>query len=410
MFWKKRKTKEEYELSKHDVQAIYRVSDILGEGNQDTSETQEAPNIEDARDYSIDKQSSANTWETESLNNSLKDDDFLKQFDNFDFENTGQVKLETTDFLAGQIDPDEVRADSTLGPLTVNKLIYCGQTKLKDLANGKNEAIIIFSNMFGLTREEIVMRGLKVLSDKDREEYEAAINKRLQGMPLQYIVGEQSFYGHKFLVSPAVLIPRPETETVVEKAIQLLSAKYIKKPRILDLCTGSGVIGITLADRFPEALVMMTDISYDAIKIANENARTNGVSKRCQCLLGNLFDAIPEYLKYNLIISNPPYITSGGIAELDTEVRDYEPRRALDGGKDGLYYIKQIINEAYKHMAADGIIGIEIGDDQGEQVKLLMQNAGAYDHITVCQDLNGRDRSVFARLNNDVLDRIEGTR
>lgn len=277
----------------------------------------------------------------------------------------------------------------------VGNLVAWGQSCLAMIENGKNEAIDIFCYVMGYTKTDIIIRKGEILSKEDAAEYERLINKRLSGTPLQYITGVQEFMGLLFRVNRNVLIPRLDTEVLAEQAVGLLKGKNWQNPKVLDMCTGSGVLGVTIAHEIEDAEVTMTDISNDALSTAMSNAQINDVHQRCTFLAGDMFKALPEDAVYNMIISNPPYIESEVIESLDVEVKDHEPRLALDGGADGLDYYRLIAIEAPAHLEAGGLLALEIGYNQGEAVKRLLEDTGCFGTVTVLKDLNGLDRVVI---------------
>ena len=195
-----------------------------------------------------------------------------------------------------------------------------------------------------------------------------------------------------FVVSSDVLIPEQDTENLVEEALRLLE----DGSRILDLCTGSGVIGVTIAYKIPEAIVTMTDLSEDAIRTAMSNAELNEVNRKCVFLQGDMFDALPADRQYDMIISNPPYIESDVIDTLSIEVREHEPKMALDGGSDGLDYYRIIAEDASSHLRSGGVLVLEIGAEQAGSVKRLLMKNKAWDNIRKIQDLAGLDRAIIA--------------
>ncbi|MBQ6314994.1 MAG: peptide chain release factor N(5)-glutamine methyltransferase [Mogibacterium sp.] len=281
---------------------------------------------------------------------------------------------------------------------TIENALKWGQATLSMIENGKNEAAMIMSYATGLTRTQLITRGKELMREEDFKVYEQRIQARLTGTPLQYILGMQEFMGIPFRVNPNVLIPRLDTEVVVEEALKLLKAKGQEwmHPEVLDLCTGSGAIGISIAYKMPEALITMTDVSQDALHTAMGNAGLNKVNKRCIFLLGDMFEALPEDKKYDMIICNPPYIESDVIDTLDVEVKDHEPRLALDGGKDGLDFYRTIADKASGHLRSGGYLVLEIGAEQAGDVKRLLGKTKAYDDIHKAKDLAGLDRVIIA--------------
>lgn len=248
----------------------------------------------------------------------------------------------------------------------------------------------------------------------------ALINERCKGRPLQYIIGTANFYGIDLAVDERVLIPRPETEVLVETALKELSSfrpdaacsegiaaarqalGVLPEPLVLDLCTGSGAIAAAVAANLPKARVIATDLSPKAFMLARANLRPY---KNVQVLRGDLFDALSglkdsssqsEHLLFDAILTNPPYIPADAIAGLAKEVRDFEPHMALDGGQDGLDIVKRIIEQAPKHLKSGGLLLMEIGDDQGADAVQIAASQGAYKEAVILKDLAGKDRILKA--------------
>ncbi len=280
--------------------------------------------------------------------------------------------------------------------MTIENALKWGQATLSMVENGRNEATTIMSYATGLTRTELITRGRELMRNEDFKEYEKRIQARLTGTPLQYILGMQEFMGLPFRVNPSVLIPRLDTEVLTEKVIDILKESDVPHPDVLDLCTGSGAIGISIASKVPNAYVTMSDASENALHTAMSNAGLNGVNRRCIFLIGDMFDALPEYKVFDLIVCNPPYIRSSEIETLSTEVKDHEPRMALDGGDDGLDYYRIIADHAGSHLRSGGILALEIGSDQAGNVKRLLMKSGSFNNIRKYKDLAGLDRVIIA--------------
>ncbi|MGX8773941.1 MAG: peptide chain release factor N(5)-glutamine methyltransferase [Bacillota bacterium] len=259
-------------------------------------------------------------------------------------------------------------------------------------------------------------------ADKEtEEEYFRLIEKRASHIPLQHITGKQEFMGFDFKVSPDVLIPRQDTEVLVTEAARILRSErqsaagarrrsrgkivglFSSPPgqEVLDLCCGSGAIGISLAKICEDVSVTATDISDAALALARENAKANRVD--IEFLKGDLFGAIDAGEKskriraYDMIISNPPYIKSSLVALLQEEVKNHEPVAALDGGSDGLDFYRRIAAEAYRYLKNDGWLMLEIGYDQGEAVRDMLMETGRFLEPEIMRDLAGRDRVVKCR-------------
>lgn len=226
------------------------------------------------------------------------------------------------------------------------------------------------------------------LPEKVWQEYEELIKKRGTHMPLQHITGEQEFMGIPFIVNDKVLIPRQDTEILVEEAMKKAKAGM----RVLDLCTGSGCIIISLLKLMPGLTGMASDLSAEALKIAEENARRQGVT--IDFRQGDLFEPVEG--SFDLIVSNPPYIPTADIQGLMEEVRIYDPMMALDGREDGLYFYRRILQEGLKYLKPGGWLTVEIGSDQGKDVSELMERAGLSE-ISIVKDLAGLDRVVKGR-------------
>ena len=220
-------------------------------------------------------------------------------------------------------------------------------------------------------------------------EYETALKKRAEHIPLQYITGETEFMGLPFKVNSSVLIPRQDTETLVEEALKLAKPNM----KVLDMCTGSGCIIISILHHRKELEGYAADISKAAVNVAKENARLNQVAVSFET--SDLFNNIKG--RYDMIVSNPPYIRTEEIAKLMPEVQLFEPYNALDGKEDGLFFYRKIIKEAEHYLNSNGYLLFEIGFDQGEEVSDLMKQAG-FENVKVVKDLTGNDRVVIGNL------------
>ena len=279
---------------------------------------------------------------------------------------------------------------------TYENALKWGQAALGMIENGHREAKIIMSYVTGLSDSEVLTRAKELMREEDFYEYEKRIMSRIEGMPLQYIVGIQQFMGLPFRVNKTVLIPRFDTEVLVEKILSIIKERGYENPDILDMCTGSGAIGISLASKVPGAKVTMTDASDEALHTAMGNAGINKVNKRCIFLVGDMFDALAESATYDIVACNPPYIPTAEIDKLAVEVRKHEPIKALDGGEDGLDYYRIIADKASSHIKSGGILALEIGYDQGKDVTKLLEKSGTYKDINIFKDLAGHDRVVIA--------------
>jgi release factor glutamine methyltransferase len=229
------------------------------------------------------------------------------------------------------------------------------------------------------------------LSKDELAAFKALIERRLAGEPTNYLTGTKEFYNRPFKVDARVLIPRPETELLVEAVLHAVPRDA--PSRVLDVCTGSGCIAISVAAERPQATVVATDLSRDACALARENAQALGVSERVSVLEGDLFSPLPPDATFRVVVSNPPYIDSGDIAGLSAEVRR-EPRLALDGGPDGLVALRRVIQGARRVLEPGGLLALEMGETQGSAVLELLRAAG-YSDARVEKDLERRERMAF---------------
>lgn len=251
----------------------------------------------------------------------------------------------------------------------------------------------------GINRGSFYADPGRELPEEQRQQYADCLKRRIQRIPLQHITGEQEFMGLSFRVNEHVLIPRQDTETLVEQALELLKEKEIPRPEreycFLDMCTGSGCILLSFLfhARYPHPVSGVgTDISEKALAVARRNAENLGV--RADFIQGDLFENVRG--KFSMILSNPPYIPTAVIETLQDEVRLYDPREALDGKEDGLYFYRRIVKESREYLLQGGYLLLEIGHDQAEAVSRLMREAG-YGSIRVKKDLAGLDRVVYGR-------------
>ena len=246
----------------------------------------------------------------------------------------------------------------------------------------------------------LILHSREEIDDKVLLASAALINERCKGRPLQYVMGAASFYGIDLAVDERVLIPRPETELLAERAIAELKERPF--PKVMDLCTGSGAIAAAVAANVPNVKVVATELSPRAFMLASVNLRPYANVK---VLHGDLFEALESKdrdpstkdIPFDAILTNPPYIPSGAIDGLAPEVKDHEPHMALDGGKDGLDIIKRIIAEAPAHLKPSGFLLMEIGDDQADAVMDLVLSSGAYRGASILKDLAQKDRMLMAR-------------
>lgn len=255
------------------------------------------------------------------------------------------------------------------------------------------DAELLLRHLLKLERAPLLARWKEVLDEKEAAHFELLLERRLAGEPVQYILGGAEFYGIALRVTRDVLIPRPETEHVVEKVIELVSR--FQKPRILDVGTGSGAIAIAIAHHCPGAAITATDVSAPALEIAGENAARAGFASRIRFLRGDLLAPVHGE-QFDVVASNPPYVATPERDTLAVEVRDYEPGIALFAGDDGLAVYRRLIPAARVALVPGGFLVLEIGYGQAEKVAVLLL-ADGFDSIEFTPDLQGIPRVASAR-------------
>ena len=278
--------------------------------------------------------------------------------------------------------------------LTLHEMISQGQSRLVSCnkADANIDAELIALHILGYTKLERILNSQELISKENTDKYWEYIEKRCSGVPLQYISNEQEFMGLSFYVDENVLIPRQDTETLVEKLIEISKGRQFKN--IIEVGVGSGCISISLAKFIPDAHIVGIDISPNALEIAKKNSRTNKVESRIKWVEADILSNYEFDGKVDLIVSNPPYITTKDCGELEEDVKDHEPMLALDGGEDGLKFYREITKQAKKHLLKGGVLAYEIGYNQGEDVRKIMDENG-FVEIEVIKDLAGKDRIVL---------------
>ncbi len=263
----------------------------------------------------------------------------------------------------------------------------------------ESEAMLLACHVLSCKKSWLYLHKNDEMDDKVLLASAALIKERCKGRPIQYVIGTANFYGIDLAVDERVLIPRPETEGLVEEAIKELRTRPF--PKVMDLCTGSGAIAAAVAANLPEARVVATELSPRAFMLARVNLKPY---KNVQVQRGDLFAALKDAddprngaRPFDAILTNPPYIPSGAIDSLAREVKDHEPRMALDGGADGLDIIRRIINEAPQYLKEGGLLLMEIGDDQGAEAVSLAVESGSYRSAQIIKDLAGKDRILRAQ-------------
>ena len=280
--------------------------------------------------------------------------------------------------------------------MQIKDVIRKGMIDLK--VNGIQEpnlkARLLMQHILNKPRQYLLVHDTDMLTLRQEVDYFKAIKKLKQGVPLQHITNMQEFMKLNFYVSQDVLIPRPDTEILVEEVINI--AKKIRAKKILDLCTGSGAIAVSLAKYIEDSQITATDISEKALRVAKLNAKNNEVEDKITFLKSDLFKEIPKE-KYDIIVSNPPYIRKEEIERLDREVKK-EPHIALDGGEDGLDFYREIIHNSEEYLKFNGYLCLEIGYDQKIDVIEFIENEEKYKDTYSKKDLYGNDRIVITKL------------
>ena len=276
--------------------------------------------------------------------------------------------------------------------MNYRKLYETGKDRLEKagIQEAALDARLLLEEVCGTDRNTLLAHGDRAVTEEEETQFLIFIERRSTHEPLQQITGWQEFMGLRFSVTEDVLVPRQDTETLVEEVMRYLRDGM----EILDVCTGSGCILLSLLRYSNGCRGVGCDISEKALAVAGKNAKELGIS--AQFIQSDLFESIEGRFEY--IVSNPPYIRKDVIPTLMEEVRDHEPLIALDGGEDGLVFYRKITRKATEHLYSGGMLFFEIGYDQGEAVKLLMEEEG-YEEVTVSQDLAGLDRVVYGTFN-----------
>lgn len=285
------------------------------------------------------------------------------------------------------------------------------------IQNPRLDTEVLLSYSLKLDRLGLYLNYDRPLTEEELSSFKKLIKRRAKREPLQYITGVQEFWSLDFKVAPGVLIPRSETEILVEEILKEATCKVqdgrrtakpetgnkalasVPKPRILDLCTGCGCIAIALAKELAGSTIHAIDNSEVALEIARQNSERHDVKDRITFMLGDLFQPLNNLEGiFDFIVSNPPYVKSSDLEGLEPEVNAFEPVSALDGGEDGLHVIKSIIDEALKYLNSNGLLLLEIAFDQAPEVQAHIEKSGCYTSSTVIKDLSGNDRVVKAKI------------
>jgi release factor glutamine methyltransferase len=283
---------------------------------------------------------------------------------------------------------------------TIRRALVDGTERLgaARIDSARLDAEVLMCHALGVKKSHLYVSLDELLEPAARHRFGDFLTRRLRREPVAYITGCQEFWSLDFLVTPDVLIPRPETERLVEISLQCACAFDSDLPlRVLDIGTGTGALGVTLAKELPRAQVVATDISVAALEIARDNAARHRVADRVQFRASNLFDLIRER-EFHLIVSNPPYVESEELAALGPEVSQWEPRSALDGGLDGLDYYRRIVAQGFRHLLPNGALIMEIGASMASEIAELLSAAREYTPPLIYQDYARKDRVIVAHV------------
>mgnify|MGYP004525617689 CR=1 FL=1 len=280
--------------------------------------------------------------------------------------------------------------------MTIMEAIRKGMIELKssNLETPKLKARLLMQYTLNKSRQYIIVNDRENINEKQEKQYFLGIEKLKNGEPLEHITHQKEFMKLNFFVNENVLIPRQDTEILVEEVIEI--SKKINAKKILDLCTGSGAIAVSLAKYIANSEITAVDISQDALNVAKKNAISNDVENQITFISSDMFTNLNEE-KFDIIVSNPPYIKKDVIKKLEEQVKR-EPYIALDGGVDGLEFYRKIINEGYQYLKYKGYLCLEIGFDQKDDVIKLMKEQDRFENIYSKKDLYDNDRIIIARL------------
>lgn len=280
--------------------------------------------------------------------------------------------------------------------MKIKDLIKKGTLDLRSngIDNASLKARLLMQHSINKNREYLIVHDEDELTKAQIIEFKKGIEQLIYGVPLQYITHLQEFMKMDFYVDESVLIPRPDTEILVEEVINI--SKGMKDIKILDMCTGSGAIAISLAKYIEDCQIIAVDVSKEALRVAKLNAKNQAVESKISFINSNLFYSIVKE-RYDIIVSNPPYIRKDVIKSLSKEVQN-EPKLALDGGLDGLDFYRKIINSSSNYLKVNGYLCLEIGFDQKSQVIDLIKDKGDFSKVYSIEDLAGKDRVIVAKI------------
>lgn len=285
-------------------------------------------------------------------------------------------------------------------PWTILRVLRWAQAYLRQKAINEPQAAaaVLLAHCLNCTRLDLYLRYDQPLSPAELDCYKRLLRRRLAHEPVQYITGHQEFWSLDFLVSPAVLIPRPETELIIEAVLKYAADRPHESAgrRFLDVGTGSGALAVVLAKEFPSAQVVAIERSGAALAVARQNCRRHGVQDRVALIQGDLLGPLASVPAFDVIVANPPYVPTPEWEELPAEIKDHEPRLALDGGPDGLAVIRLLLSEVHHLLRPGGVLALEVGQGQAEAVARLLGATQAYEPAAVIPDYQRIGRVLTA--------------
>ncbi len=284
-------------------------------------------------------------------------------------------------------------------PTTLGDALSAAKLRLAQHRIPATDADELLSRLLGVGRNDLRLGAALVLAGDDLQRLDAWLERRLSGEPVQYITGRAAFRGIDLAVDARVLVPRPETELLVEVVLGILRRAVTRwpTPRVLDLGTGSGAIALAIAHELPQARVWATDASSEALALARDNAVALGLVDRMTFTAGDWFDAIARDERFEAIVSNPPYIATTEWDDLPDEVRNHEPHAALFSGETGLEALREIIDQAPRHLVTDGLLALELSERRAAEVAGWLEGAHDWSEVELRDDLTGRPRILVAR-------------
>ncbi len=270
--------------------------------------------------------------------------------------------------------------------------------RLAGIDRPRTNAELLLGTVLNKSKVDLYLDKDRILTSDEIEKFNQYIKERISHRPVQYIIGTLEFFGLEFKVDQRVLIPRPDTETLVEVVIEQLANK--ENPKIIDLGTGSGAIAITLATNLKSPFIYATDVSKEALEVAKENAKSNNVESQIEFLCGDLFEPLKNKDiegQIDCVVSNPPYVSKDELETLPREIKDYEPIVALESTEEGIFFHEKIIEGSLDFLNKSGILALEVGLGQADKVADLIQNRKDFKSVEIKKDLGGIERIVVSR-------------